>query len=126
MDLSGKMVNEFRPYVPISISKWRRETLPFHALVDSGADFCLFPASFLEVLNIDVKKGKRRVVYGIGEHKIGTYAHKVNLDINGYKFKSTIYFSADQYVPLLGREGFFNKFKEVSFDQKMKKMCFKY
>lgn len=126
MDTNGKLVKEYRPYVPVSLSKWRRKTLLFPALIDSGADFSLFPAQMLDILGTELEAGKKRFVYGVGDHKIITYTHNLNITVGDYTFKTKIDFSRNQHVPLLGRSGFFDKFKRISFDQKGKMMKFEY
>lgn len=126
MDTTGKLVREYRPYVLVSLSKWRRQTLQFPAIVDSGADFNLFPARLLDILGTELQSGQKRYVYGVGDHKVTTFTHRLNMTINDHTFKTQIDFSNDQHVPLLGREGFFDKFQEITFHQKKKFITLEY
>jgi hypothetical protein len=90
----------------------------FHALIDSGADVNLFPANLAILLNIDLESGRRINVYGIGRHKLQAYEHKIYLHIGKHIFRGVAYFSPENQDPLLGRRGFFDLFKKVSFREK--------
>ncbi|KKQ34188.1 MAG: hypothetical protein US51_C0049G0005 [Microgenomates group bacterium GW2011_GWA2_37_6] len=50
------------------------------------------------------------------------YLHRVTLHLEGYSFDTLVNFSEEQAFPLLGREGFFNHFKQVVFDYKSKRL----
>lgn len=45
-----------RPIVPI-ILKYNDMSIRFEALLDSGADMCVFPAEIGELIGIEIKKG---------------------------------------------------------------------
>ncbi len=121
-----KLVEVFRPTVPIEISYGSNFSGEFQALVDSGSDKNLFPAKLGEFMRIDVKKGKARNIMGIGGKNIVAYTHKVKLYIAKLNFDMQVDFSYEQEMPLLGRDGFFNLFKHISFSEKMKEVTFKF
>lgn len=123
---SGRLIQEFRPFVPVILSKGKLAAFPIHALVDSGADYCLFPAQVAEIIGLNVKTGVKKSIYGIGNQKVISYTHKVKLHIVKYSFETFIDFSESQKIPLLGRDGFFNHFNRVNFDQNKKSILFKY
>lgn len=48
---------------------------------------------------------------------VNAYPSQVNIWVNDKKYKTDADFSPVQQIPLLGRSGFFNLFKEVIFDE---------
>jgi len=115
-----KIIGEvYHPFIPVRIC-YKHQFLknPINSLVDSGSERNLFPAYFGEKLKIKIKKGKPRDVYGIGGIKIKAYTHEMKLFIGMRSIKTQIDFSYEQEVPLLGRIGFFDKFKSVTFKEK--------
>lgn len=120
LDSSNNIVDIYRPIIPIRLSYNHRMGQPLFALIDSGADRNLFPAAFAIMLGIDVKKGITRKIGGIGNTSLTAYTHKIDLYINSTKFKTEVDFSYEHEMPLLGRNGFFNLFREVKFAEKAK------
>lgn len=53
-----------RPVIPIEI-KHDERTIKYLALIDSGADFCIFHAEIGELIGINIKMGKKLAFYGI-------------------------------------------------------------
>ncbi len=108
----------FRPKIPVrmkykhNFNKW-----PISCLLDSGADFNLFPAKWGDSVGITVKKGQELTMFGIGGKNIASYRHNVSLFVNHYSFDTTACFSFEQDIPLLGRDDFFKYFTKVIFDQ---------
>ncbi len=45
-----------RPYLPVTLRSQKRMMQPLLALVDSGADFCLFDGELSYLLDIDLTK----------------------------------------------------------------------
>lgn len=68
VDSRGKLLKEvFTPYVPIMVSAGHgNPTRMIDALVDSGADRNLFPLQLGELLGINFKNIKPKIIYGIG------------------------------------------------------------
>ena len=101
-----------------------RETIfSFRCVVDSGADFCVFPAKFGELIGIEIKKGHEVLSFGVGG-KETLYFHQVKVGIivcdEVWKFQCFAGFSYKMNpkgMGLLGRNGFFDLFEEVSFNQ---------
>jgi hypothetical protein len=52
----------------------------FRAVVDSGADFCVFPAKFGELIGLNVKEGMPLPFFGVGGGEI-LYFHKVYVGV---------------------------------------------
>lgn len=107
-----------RPIIPIKISI-NGQTAKYDALIDSGADFCIFHAEIAEYLGIDVQSGLREVFSGV-EDSIGAeaYFHELTLTIGDKSIKTLIGFSydiVDHGYGLLGQKGLFDKFR-INFD----------
>ena len=115
-DFFGKQI--LKPIIPIKILK-ANIVLQYVALIDSGADFCIFDAGLGEYLGLNIKSGTE-VQFG-GIQSLGgakAYIHRVTLEIGGHEFKTDIGFSYDiskNGYGILGQKGFFDLFA-VKFD----------
>ncbi|PIQ70230.1 hypothetical protein COS55_01345 [Candidatus Shapirobacteria bacterium CG03_land_8_20_14_0_80_40_19] len=121
---SGKITKQiFYPFIPVRISYCHQIfPNPINALIDSGSERNLFPAFFAERLNIKVKKGQIQSTRGIGTIVVNAYTHNVKCLLQTISFDTQIDFSYEISVPLLGRDGFFNKFKKIIFEEKCVKL----
>ncbi len=120
-DSKGKEVGEVaRPVVKILLNyKHGKIFGPISALLDSGSDYNLFPSEIADVLGIKLTKGALKVTEGIGGKTIKTYRHYgIKMFVEGYSFETSIDFSKEISVPLLGQQGFFDKFKQISFNRR--------
>lgn len=124
-----------KPIIPVKLKINNRE-VRYAALIDSGADFCIFDAEIGEYLGIDIRSGVKEVFGGIQE-KTGSlaYLHKITFDIGGWDYQTTIGFSYDiaKYgFGILGQKGFFDIFvvkfdllkEEIELKQKQKETHF--
>lgn len=107
-----------KPIVSVKISVGDKE-LHYAALIDSGADFCIFDAEIGEYLGLDIQSGKQEEFGGIQE-KGGAKAflHQIKLNIGGWDYKTIVGFSYDiarHGFGILGQKGFFDIFV-VKFD----------
>jgi len=78
-DFFGKQI--LKPIIPIKILK-TDIVFQYAALIDSGADFCIFDAGLGEYLGLNIKSGTE-VQFG-GIQSLGgakAYIHKVTLEI---------------------------------------------
>ncbi len=103
----------------------------FRSIIDSGADFCVFPAKFGELLGVEIEKGDIVTSFGVGGKEI-LYFHdfKTGVIIKNeiWKFKCRACFSYkmnSKGTGLLGRQGFFDLFTEISFNQRKRMFRFK-
>lgn len=110
----------YYPVVPIRISYAHKLGRIFNALIDSGAGRNLFPAELGEMVGIKIKKGKQVIILGIGGIEINGFTHKIKIYIGTTSFNTEADFSEEQRVPLLGRNGFFNLFRSVTFKENEK------
>ena len=117
----------YSPRLPTTL-EWNntRTKFSFPSVVDSGADYCVFPANFGERLGLEVTKGRRAQMAGFGGggecfyHKIGVL---VLIENKIWRFECFAGFSErmnEMGIGLLGRHGFFELFDEIIFDQRNK------
>jgi len=110
----------FKPIIPVKIF-YGEQALKYDALVDSGADFCIFDAEVGEYLGIDIRSGRKEKFGGIQELRGAVaYLHKIDLNIGGWDYRTIISFSYDiakRGFGILGQKGFFDIFI-VKFDLK--------
>lgn len=122
-DRDGNLIQ--LPIVSVYITR-NKMSLPLWGLVDSGADVTLLNASFAQLFNIDIKKGKRIPLAGVmGELEFGAYLHQVNLAVKGVGSVNTLvaFTDTDKYPDLviLGRRGFFEHFS-IKFEDYRKQI----
>lgn len=85
------------------------------ALVDSGADSCLFHSSIADELGIDVRSGLRTEFGGIAAGQIvEAFIHTVEMQVEGFAEKVRLevaFADSDAIGGLLGGIGFFDNYK---------------
>ena len=120
LQAKNKLVAVYRPVIQITISA-NHKVYPntISCLVDSGADFNLFPATIGESLGLKIKTGEKVTHMGIANVGIAAYKHPVKIYIKEYSFKTDIDFSYDHKIPILGRHGFFDHFQSIKSNEKL-------
>lgn len=107
-----------KPIISVKIG-YGNKNIGYLALIDSGADFCIFDAEIGEYLGIDIKSGLRESFGGIQDRGgAEAFFHEVTLGVGGNDYKTTVGFSYDiakQGFGVLGQRGFFSNFS-VKFD----------
>mgnify|MGYP001562644774 CR=1 FL=1 len=113
----------WRPVVPIKIIN-RDKEFGYLALVDSGADFCIFHTEAAEILGIPVNNGKKLRFYGTSGTSQRAYFHTIQIEVAGWPMELYCGFSDDmKSLPygLLGQTGFFDRFR-IEFDYQNKRI----
>lgn len=112
----GIIKSQLRPKIKIRIFNKKRHVNVL-ALIDSGADYCLFPKGIAEIIGIEnIKDGHKLDFFGIKGKPISFYSNNIEIQVGNYKFSCEGYFSYKyKGPPLLGENGFFSIFK-VIFD----------
>lgn len=98
-----------RPVIPIQLINGKAR-IQHHALIDSGADFCVFPAAIGEYIGLTIDSGKIQELGGIANSKLVAYFHNIKIEVGGYEFDCYAGFSRDMEHSLLGQTGFFSLF----------------
>ena len=126
LNTKGKPAILPKPYIDVVINYKHGQMLPTKALVDSGSDTNLFPGVFCRSLGISIKKGIKIPILGIGKRDpITAYRHfGIKMYLEGYSFETFIDFCQEQQTSLLGQDGFFDKFKSVTFKRQEELMIF--
>lgn len=115
----GAKKAQLTPYIKIGIFNKEKYTYTL-ALIDSGAQHCLFPAEIGEVIGLEnIERGHKIDFVGIAQRAISFYLHNIEIEIGGHKFPCEVCFSRDyEGPPLLGQYGFFSLFKVIFNFQK--------
>lgn len=103
-----------RPVIEITL-KNQDKSIRYEVLVDSGADLCIFDEEIGNYLEIDVRKGKPREVFGVGGKYSIFYVHPITIEVGGWPFEINAGFMpgvAGRVMPygLVGQNGFFENF----------------
>jgi len=119
MKFSYKRYSEdiIRPVITIELAH-NGQSIRYEALVDSGADICIFPAELGEILELDISNGEAHEVAGITGQKEYYYIHPVTLIVGGHRFNIEAGFMPNfpRYgYGVVGQLGFFEHFI-VRFD----------
>jgi len=102
-----------RPIIPILLFG-PKGSIYIDALVDSGADRCLFNSQIGREIGLEIEKGKKEIFSGIEGGEVVAYLHKIKLQIVGIDkvvelevgFTDAVGISA-----ILGQDGFFDAFR---------------
>ena len=108
-----------RPFIPLTL-RHKDRTVKIKALVDSGADFCMFDGELTSLLDIDLTKLEKINVSGVTGAAIGYVAH-IEIGVDGQFFPTPAIFSfdysPDEFGGLAGQLGFFDTYI-VEFNRK--------
>jgi hypothetical protein len=106
-----------RPIIRLALVNAERR-LSCYALIDSGADHCVFPRSFLQPLGLDALEAPVAMSAGFGSAGVPTHFANLSVDLPGViEFPVYAGFTSalDRIgLGLLGQTGFFDRFN-VSF-----------
>ena len=114
-----------RPQVPTFLEcGGKRLEIFFPSVIDSGADYCMFPAQFGEMIGIPIREGKEQATRGIGHDTAYFHFVKVFAVVGKTRYYFNCYagfmYSLDAIgMGLLGRHGFFELFEAVTFKQNL-------
>ena len=113
-----------KPMIEIRLSHGNKG-LKLLALIDSGADACLFHESVAETLEIDYKQGPAKEFSGISgsQNKVTAYFHMVHLTVLGLSSIDLMagFTESDGVGALLGQAGFFAG-SDITFQRSMNLM----
>jgi aspartyl protease len=108
-----------RPYIPVGLRSKNSSIPSVLALVDSGADFCMFDGELASVLDVDLPSLQQVKLSGINGSVVGYVAH-LEISVNDHFIPVPVVFSFDfspvGFGGIIGQVGFFDAFK-VQFDR---------
>ena len=108
-----------RPYIPVGLRSKNGSVPSILALVDSGADFCMFDGYLSQVLNVDLSTLQQIRLSGINGSAVGYVAH-LEIGVKNHFIPAPVVFSFDfspvGFGGIIGQVGFFDAFK-VQFDR---------
>ena len=101
-----------RPYLRVEyVNPHNDESVKVYALIDTGADDCVLPARFADILGHDLKKGKPYSVASASGFSRG-YLHTTRITIPGFATEECLIgFLPGLNTPLLGVRSFLNHFR---------------
>jgi predicted aspartyl protease len=105
---------ESSPNIEVTLTvRSSEKSYNFRAVVDTGADYCVFQPDIAEVLGIELAAGSEISIGNAAGSTFKAYGHEVELEYCGIRFSTMVYF-AD--VPqfrrnLLGRVGWLDQFR---------------
>lgn len=109
----------YRAFLAVSLGNGENTTEYFLALVDTGADYCLFPADLLPTLGLDPSTLVEGVAMGLGGLEKVLFANVMIRTKYLGVWPAYVGFarslSGHGNVGMLGHRGFFDKFR-VTFD----------
>lgn len=99
-----------RPIIPIFLKSKTKFTF-YRALIDSGADYCIFSIELAQALGIKLSKNIISFM-GVGRDKIKGFWGEVEIRIDGASYKTKAIFAeiSDFGHGILGQRGFFDHF----------------
>ena len=116
-----------RPYLPVTLRSQKRMMQPLLALVDSGADICLFDGELSYLLDIDLTKLEKMRLSGVAGAAEGYIAH-IEIGVEETFFPVPVVFwfdfSPKGFGGVIGQIGFFDNFI-VQFDRANKTVVLK-
>lgn len=110
--ITGEKETFHWPFLTCHLQKRGFPVLPIKCLLDSGADFIIFPIELCGIFQVDLKKipkAETEVVGGstVTLYKVPYSTHQITIVIPGLKpVKETIAFCLGEKIPLLGRNFF--------------------
>lgn len=116
LQLGGRREYLLKPIIPVYLF-YKKSFIRLEALIDSGADFCVFDKEIASVLGLKWKKGVPHDFFGVTGEKGVVYFHQLKLRVGNKALPVEVGFSSnlsEQSCGILGQEGFFENFK-VSF-----------
>lgn len=114
-----------RPYIPITLRNQQNVMQPMLALVDSGADFCVFDGELSYLLDLDLTKLEQINLSGVAGSAKGYLAH-IEIGVNDIFCPVPAIFSFDfspkGFGGIIGQVGFFDAFK-IQFERAEKEVA---
>lgn len=115
---SGIFGKTARPVAKVDFwSKLTNNWVSVIMLVDTGADYTLLPKFYADYLGVNLEKDCQPFsTFGVGGSETVYLLKKMKIQLGNWQIKIPVGFlERDDIPPLLGRQGFLEKFKVVFF-----------
>lgn len=102
-----------RPLIPVALFG-PKGSIYIDALIDSGADMCLFHSDIGRDIGLEIEKGERELFSGIEGGNVIVYVYTIYLQIIGMSEKVEVkagFAETPGVSAILGQEGFFDNFQ---------------
>jgi hypothetical protein len=110
-----------RPIIPL-VLKSQNKFILYSAIIDSGADHCVFSIDIAYALGIKLHLKDKVKFLGVGKEKIEGYHSKIGIKIDEATYSADVIFAeiSDFGHGILGQNGFFDHFDvRLSFDREI-------
>ena len=113
----------FAPIIPVRSLAFKTE-----AYVDSGAFCSIFQSEILKVLQLTKEQAQTKTLKAADGNFIPAYLFRLPIQIADRRLRAAIAFSDKLKIGfnLLGRQSIFSAFEEVVFNEREKKVIFRY
>ena len=100
-----------RPIIPV-ILKSSTKVMLYSALIDSGADYCIFSIDTAKVLSIKLYLKDKVKFIGVGEEKVTGFLSNIEIKTGDKFIKTKVIFAniSDFGHGILGQQGFFDHY----------------
>jgi hypothetical protein len=100
-----------RPIIQILL-KSKTSFIIYQALIDAGADYCLFNIDLAKLLDINLSDKNKVDFVGVGKEKLVGYKEEITLRIGDISYLTNVIFAdiSDFEHGILGHKGFFDHF----------------
>jgi hypothetical protein len=117
----------FAPIIPVTLFS-RSLTFKTEAYVDSGAFCSIFQSGILEALQLTKEQAQTKFLKAADGNFIPAYLFRLPIQIADRRLRASIAFSDKLKIGfnLLGRQTIFSAFEEVVFNEREKKVIFRY
>lgn len=101
-----------RPRLPVQVKGKRGNWVTISLYLDTGADISILPKSSADILGIPLRSGSEVIVVGLAGELIRAYIHELECKLGDFEPLSAKFAISEKetVVPVLGREGFFQRF----------------
>jgi len=98
-----------RPIIPVSL-RYKDKSIHYEALMDTGADFCIFSTELASALGIKLDPRRMICFSGVGEQPSKGFISNVILRVGEINISTEIVFAESGNTRILGQLGFFDHF----------------
>lgn len=110
-----------RPIIPVFL-KSKTKFIFYRALIDSGADYCIFSIDLASLLGIKLSSKNKVSFVGVGQERINGYWSSLSLKVGEVSYQCKVIFAeiSEFGHGILGQKGFFDHFDvRLSYKDKL-------